>query len=105
MHWTNVVTAFEDPEIRAQWEDTKDEIKDIIDYVQAQTSRRASTPRDDLMTALIDAEVDGDQLDDIEIALFFILLMAAGNDSTRATYSAHDARASRESGPAPAAAR
>ena len=33
------------------------------------------------------AEVDGDRLEDAEIAVFFILLMAAGNDSTRSTYS------------------
>ncbi|UTI64279.1 cytochrome P450 [Paraconexibacter antarcticus] len=35
----------------------------------------------------MNAEVEGEKLGDHEIALFFILLMAAGNDSTRATYS------------------
>lgn len=45
-------------------------------------SRRA-TPQDDLMTALIEAEVDGERLTDDDIASFFNLLMIAGTDTTR----------------------
>ena len=51
-------------------------------------AQRREEPRDDLVTALMNAEVDGEKLNDIEIAIFFVLLMSAGNDSTRATYSA-----------------
>ena len=40
---------------------------------------------------MVDAEVEGDKLNELEIATFFVLLMSAGNDSTRATYSADDA--------------
>jgi len=36
----------------------------------------------------MNAEVDGERLNDVEVAIFFVLLMSAGNDSTRATYSA-----------------
>jgi cytochrome P450 len=88
VHWTNVATAFEDPDIRAGWEDTMTEFGEIMEYVSAAKAARVAEPRDDLLTALIQAEVDGDRLDDTELAVFFILLMAAGNDSTRATYSA-----------------
>lgn len=46
---------------------------------------RRSDPRDDLMTALVRAEVDGRRLTDEEIGAFFVLLSVAGNDTTRNT--------------------
>lgn len=53
---------------------------------------RRSEPRDDLMTALVQAEVEGQRLTDDEIAGYFVLLSVAGNDTTRNTIS-HTARA------------
>ena len=44
-------------------------------------------PQEDLTTALIQAEVDGEQMGDFEIAAMFGLLMFAGNDTTRNTIS------------------
>lgn len=87
VHWTNVFTAFEDPEVRAQWTNTQEVLTEIVQYCGAQMEQRRRNPTGDLLTALMDAEVDGEKLDDFEVAVFFILLMAAGNDSTRATYS------------------
>jgi cytochrome P450 len=46
---------------------------------------RRQHPQDDLMTNLVEAEVDGDRLTDAEIAAFFVLLSVAGNDTTRNT--------------------
>ncbi|MCB0953510.1 MAG: cytochrome P450, partial [Microthrixaceae bacterium] len=40
-------------------------------------------PRDDLMTALVEAELDGERLDNTELDLFFITLVVAGNETTR----------------------
>jgi len=88
VHWTNVFTAFEDPAIREQWSDTQAIFTEIIEYVNARIAERKESPRADLITALMQAEVDGEKLNEAEIALFFVLLMSAGNDSTRATYSA-----------------
>ncbi|MEA2347509.1 MAG: hypothetical protein QOG62_1296 [Thermoleophilaceae bacterium] len=87
VHWTNVFTAFEDPEVREQWDDTEAVLGEIIEYCHAQIAERRANPTEDLVSALMNAEVDGEKLDDYEIAVFFILLMSAGNDSTRATYS------------------
>ena len=53
---------------------------------------RRAHPRDDLMTALVEAEVDGERLTNEEIAAFFALLSVAGNDTTRHTTS-HTMRA------------
>lgn len=88
VHWTNVFTAFEDPQIREQWQDTQSIFMEIIEYVNRRIEERKTAPTDDLLTALMNAEVDGERLNEIEIAAFFVLLMSAGNDSTRATYSA-----------------
>jgi cytochrome P450 len=88
VHWTNVFTAFEDPEIREQWTDTQAIFTEIIQYVGGEIAKRQESPGGDLLTALMNAEVDGEKLNEVEIAIFFVLLMSAGNDSTRATYSA-----------------
>jgi cytochrome P450 len=87
VHWTNVFTAFEDPAIREQWTDTAAVVTEIVDYVNNQLAQRSDTSGK-LVTAMLNAEVDGEKLTELEIAVFFVLLMAAGNDSTRATYSA-----------------
>ncbi|WP_239154815.1 cytochrome P450 [Amycolatopsis sp. FDAARGOS 1241] len=48
---------------------------------------RRAHPDEDLMTNLVQAEVDGERLTDEEIAAFFVLLSVAGNDTTRQTTS------------------
>lgn len=87
VEWTQVFTAFEDPEVQARWDDSNEVLMEILAYVGEQMAEREDDPRDDLLTALMQAEVDGTKLDGLELTTFFILLMAAGNDSTRATYS------------------
>lgn len=48
---------------------------------------RRKNPGDDLLTSLVQAEVDGERLSDFEIGAFFVLLAVAGNDTTRQTTS------------------
>ncbi|HEY4427521.1 MAG TPA: cytochrome P450 [Solirubrobacteraceae bacterium] len=50
-------------------------------------AEREANPQDDLMTALVQSEVDGERLTHAEIAAFFVLLSVAGNDTTRHTTS------------------
>jgi cytochrome P450 len=49
-------------------------------------AERRAAPTDDLTSVLVHAEIDGERLEDHEIVMGFVLLMAAGNDSTKATY-------------------
>ncbi len=49
-------------------------------------AERREHPTDDLTSVLVHAEVDGGKLEEHEIVMGFFLLMAAGNDSTKATY-------------------
>jgi cholest-4-en-3-one 26-monooxygenase len=44
---------------------------------------RRKNPRDDIMTLLVQAEIDGDKLDNAELNMFFITLIVAGNETTR----------------------
>lgn len=48
---------------------------------------RRKRPGDDLFSALVNAEVDGDRLTDADVAAFFVLIAVAGNDTTRQTTS------------------
>lgn len=50
-------------------------------------AKRRETPADDVMTALVQAEIEGERLTDDQIAAFFVLLCVAGNDTTRQTAS------------------
>ncbi len=44
---------------------------------------RRANPRDDIMTLLVNAEIEGERLNDAELNLFFITLIVAGNETTR----------------------
>lgn len=49
----------------------------------AAAADRRKNPRDDLMTALVNAEIDGVRLTDMELNLFYVTLVVAGNETTR----------------------
>ena len=57
-------------------------------YALDLADQRRRSPTDDLMTKLIEAEIDGERLTDDEIANFFRLMVFAGNETTR-TAMAH----------------
>jgi cytochrome P450 len=59
----------------------------LTDFAKALAAHREQDPGEDLMTALVQAEVDGERLTHDEIAAFFVLLSVAGNDTTRHTTS------------------
>ncbi len=56
---------------------------EIYALCDAVAEDRRHDPRDDLMTALVEAELDGERLDNMELDLFFITLVVAGNETTR----------------------
>ncbi|MGZ4182879.1 MAG: cytochrome P450 [Solirubrobacteraceae bacterium] len=59
----------------------------LTEFANEQATHRERHPADDLMTALVEAEVDGEKLTHPEIAAFLVLLSVAGNDTTRHTTS------------------
>ncbi|MFN8071191.1 MAG: cytochrome P450 [Mycobacterium sp.] len=82
-HWTNIILGFGDPDLTTDFEEFMKVAIDIGAYATAMAEDRRANPRDDLTTALVAAEVDGERLSSSEIASFFILLAAAGNETTR----------------------
>jgi cholest-4-en-3-one 26-monooxygenase len=58
----------------------------IFELCRKLIEERQEHPTDDLTSVLVHAEVDGQKLEEHEIVMGFFLLMAAGNDSTKATY-------------------
>ena len=62
------------------------EIPEIFRRCTEMIAARRENPTDDLTSVLVHAEIDGHKLEEHEIVMGFFLLMAAGNDSTKATY-------------------
>jgi cytochrome P450 len=61
-------------------------VPEIFERCNRLIAERREAPTDDLTSVLVHAEVDGEKLEEHEIVMGFFLLMAAGNDSTKATY-------------------
>jgi cytochrome P450 len=62
------------------------DVPEIFERCRKLIAERQARPTDDLTSVLVHAEVDGEKLEEHEIVMGFFLLMAAGNDSTKATY-------------------
>jgi len=62
------------------------DVPEIFERCKRLIAERRERPTDDLTSVLVHAEVDGEMLEEHEIVMGFFLLMAAGNDSTKATY-------------------
>jgi cytochrome P450 len=56
---------------------------EMDDYLLAVAADRRRSPRDDVISALATAEVDGDRLTEAELAMFLVQLLVAGNETTR----------------------
>jgi cholest-4-en-3-one 26-monooxygenase len=77
-----------DPDLNPDGPETimESEIPEIFERCQKLIDARRAEPQDDLTTVLVNAELEGSKLEDWEIVMGFFLLMAAGNDSTKATF-------------------
>ncbi len=64
----------------------ENDLPEIYERCGKMIAARRENPTDDLTSVLVHAEVDGHKLSEDEIVMGFFLLVAAGNDSTKATY-------------------
>src|SRR5580700_9407938 len=62
------------------------DLPEIFERCRQLIAARRENPTEDLTSVLVHSEVDGEKLEEHEIVMGFFLLMAAGNDSTKATY-------------------
>lgn len=79
--WSNEMTAGEDPEYADV--DPAQSSMELIMYAMAMADERGKNPTDDIVTTLVQADIDGEKLSDDEFGFFVIMLAVAGNETTR----------------------
>jgi cytochrome P450 len=92
LQWTNRVIGYQDPEHADIQRDASGKpinprspaaLADMFGYASELADYKRKRPGDDLMTALVNASVEGRKLDDAELQMFFFLVVIAGNDTVR----------------------
>jgi cholest-4-en-3-one 26-monooxygenase len=78
--WSNQMIGANDPEYAS---DDMGAVFEIFAYVNELASQRRDDPRDDIVTKLLNSEIDGDSLTELEFDMFMMLLIVAGNETTR----------------------
>ena len=79
-HWSNQMVGGDDPEFQQQGIEAAME---VLAYAMEMAEDRAANPRDDIVTKLVTAEIDGGSLSSDEFGYFVILMSVAGNETTR----------------------
>ncbi len=79
-HWTNCIMNSDDPDFDS---DPTIANAELMGYAYNMAEERRRCPADDIVTRLIEADVDGEAMGDVEFAFFVILLAVAGNETTR----------------------
>ena len=87
LRWTNVILGVGDPEFISSYEELIAAGLGMFQYAQALGEDRMANPRDDLTSLMMNADVDGDHMTAQEFGSFFILLVVAGNETTRTAIS------------------
>jgi cholest-4-en-3-one 26-monooxygenase len=83
--WSNTIMAAEDPDCE---DDAKLAMVDLMGYSYEIAARRKREPADDIITRLVSVDDAGDQLTEVEFGYFMLLLIVAGNETTRNATSA-----------------
>jgi cytochrome P450 len=81
--WSNRLIGFDDPEYTHSQADGHVASMEMFMYANQLAVERRQNPRDDLVSVLMNAEVDGEKLSEVEFDSFFLLLAVAGNETTR----------------------
>jgi cholest-4-en-3-one 26-monooxygenase len=81
--WSNRMIGSDDPEYQIEGVDPGEASMAVFSYAEELAAARRLEPRQDLVSTLINAEVEGEKLDQLELDLFFMLLIVAGNETTR----------------------
>lgn len=79
--WSNEMTAGEDPEY-AHIDPAMSSIE-LIQYAMGMADDRSKNPGDDIVTQLVEADIEGEKLSDDEFGFFVVMLAVAGNETTR----------------------
>jgi cholest-4-en-3-one 26-monooxygenase len=78
--WSNEMIGYDDPEYGV---DPIVAATELLAYAMKLAEQRQQEPRDDIVTKLVNAEIDGGHLSADEFGLFVLMLAVAGNETTR----------------------
>jgi cholest-4-en-3-one 26-monooxygenase len=78
--WSNEMIGYDDPEYGG---DSQAAAAELVGYAMTMAEDRRGCPRDDIVTKLVNAEIDGEQLSSDEFGYFVLMLAVAGNGTTR----------------------
>jgi cholest-4-en-3-one 26-monooxygenase len=81
--WSNRLIGFNDPELGTSQADAKVAAMEVWLYANNLAEERKRTEGMDLASILMNAEVDGERLTEAEFDAFFLMLLVAGNETTR----------------------
>ena len=82
--WSNVVSLSVDPLLNAgQIRQVQQVIEELFDYFEGMAEARRAQPREDLISVLVAAEEGGERLNREELLINLVLMLAAGNETTR----------------------
>ena len=82
--WSNVVSLIVDPLLDdGQVREVRRAVDEVFAYFEAVAEQRRRAPRDDLVSALVTAEVDGERLERDDLLVNLLLVLVAGNETTR----------------------
>ncbi|HVN28268.1 MAG TPA: steroid C27-monooxygenase, partial [Candidatus Binataceae bacterium] len=81
--WSNKMIGSKDPEYSVSDDEARGAAIEMFMYSQELAKQRLAHPQDDVVTTLLNSDVDGDRLSEMDFNLFFLLLAVAGNETTR----------------------
>jgi cholest-4-en-3-one 26-monooxygenase len=81
--WSNRMIGAEDPEYQIPGADPGESAMQVYAYAEELATARKLQHKEDLVSVLLNAEVEGEKLNELELDLFFLLLIVAGNETTR----------------------
>jgi cholest-4-en-3-one 26-monooxygenase len=81
--WTNRLIGSDDPEYNVSRDEAIGAATEMFMYSTELAAAKRENPGDDIISTLLQAEVEGNRLTDTEFNLFFQLLSVAGNETTR----------------------
>jgi cytochrome P450 len=82
--WSNIVSLIVDPLLDDQQvRRVQQAVDEVFSYFEAVAEERRRDPKDDLVSALVTAEVDGERLEQGDLLVNLLLVLVAGNETTR----------------------
>jgi cholest-4-en-3-one 26-monooxygenase len=81
--WSNRLIGFDDPDYQTTPEEGRAAATEMFMYANQLAVDRKRSPQRDVISTLLQAEMDGEALTETEFDAFFVLLSVAGNETTR----------------------